>query len=392
MKVLRSSDVTPPTFRIVRASLPTQDMAYLCAIPREMISYILKFTSFDDKLILASLQNDTLNNALETEVVSFYKHIYRYLPVGIWFQPSEMKCYDIRIVPQLHALHIDFYSNSNRKRMCFNKKNGIRLVRKCQPLQDEKHVLYFNKTSYHLDDRRAMKKVDLVDDMYTHEWNNRRFWKVVSNFPTASALLFEENGHVLVYNFIHVSGNMYEFNFKNKKLIWKKKPVMLQLHRDNGVVACPGTFQQRPGDQRAILGPPMMWPWYRDNSVARPGTFQQRPGDQRAILGPPMMWPWYRDNSVALPETFRPGLESQERPSFGNPRPESFGSFGRIDWMCSTKYARMQCENGVWDGTCHMMKAMGTFVKRNPPPDSPCTLDRTEDAEQMEVDTVPPSE
>ncbi|KAG8172337.1 hypothetical protein JTE90_017151, partial [Oedothorax gibbosus] len=59
-----------------------------------------------------------------------------------------------------------------------------------------------------------------------------------------------------------------------------------------------------------------------------------------------------------------------------------------IDWMCSTKYARMQCENGVWDGTCHMMKAMGTFAQRHPP--SP--LDRTEDAEQMEVDTVPPSE
>ncbi|KAG8156216.1 hypothetical protein JTE90_011126 [Oedothorax gibbosus] len=175
-----------------------KDIASLCAIPQEMISYILRFTSFKDKLILAGLQNDILNNALETEVVSFYNHVYRYLPCGKWFRPSETKCYDIRLVPELQALQIDLYSNSNRKRMCFNKKNGIRLVRKCRPLQDGKHVLYFNKSSYHLDDRRAVKKINSVDDTYTHEWNNRRFWKV-ADYPdrrTASALLFEENGHI----------------------------------------------------------------------------------------------------------------------------------------------------------------------------------------------------
>ncbi|KAG8174966.1 hypothetical protein JTE90_002488 [Oedothorax gibbosus] len=52
--------------------------------------------------------------------------------------------------------------------MCFNRRNGMRLLRKCRLLTDGKQALYFNKNTYHLDERDAVKEVYTVDGTYTH--------------------------------------------------------------------------------------------------------------------------------------------------------------------------------------------------------------------------------
>ena len=207
---------------------------FLDTLPLEVISHILRFCSFQDKLTLAALQNDTLNEALGSEVVTFYTRVARFLPCGRWLEPNEKKCYDIRLVPELGGLHIDFYTNSTRKRMCFNQRTGMRLVRKCRPLLDGRHELYFNKHAYYLDDeRRVVKETHLIDDTYTHEWNNERYWKVGGGGGDdaasdrhgliASACILIQFDNICVYRYNRVSRSMDTLKFKNNKLVSKIK-------------------------------------------------------------------------------------------------------------------------------------------------------------------------
>lgn len=170
-------------------------------LPLEMIEHILNYSSFEDKLNLASLQDDVLNKALGKELVLFYQHVYRFLPCGRWFNPKDNKSYIIMLLPELFGLHVDFWTDSNRKRMCFNKLNGIRLVRRCMKLK-----LNING-----------EKIDEEDKVYHEEVVVRR---------VASAVLMTQNEFVYVFRFNMLSETMDVFQFlKGKKLVCKKKII-----------------------------------------------------------------------------------------------------------------------------------------------------------------------
>ena len=196
----------------------------LCTLPREMIERILTFCPYEDRMSVATVQHDALDDALGSRLVSLYRHVVRFLPCGKWFEASEKKFYDVRLVPKLQAVHVDFYANSNRKRMCFNRKNGIRLVRNCRLLRDDE-TLYFNRHSYHLDVRGAeVGATDSGDDTLTH--NNEKYWKATTHPDrrTASALLVAvRDERVLVFNFNMINKSMNIFIFKNQKLLSKRK-------------------------------------------------------------------------------------------------------------------------------------------------------------------------
>jgi len=198
----------------------------LCTLPREMIEHVLTFCPFEDRMSVAAVQHDALDDALGSRLVSLYRHVVRLLPCGPWFEASEKKFYYVRLVPELSALNVDFYTNSNRKRMCFNRKNGIRLVRKCRLLRDDE-TLYFNRHSYHLDVRSvevgARDTLDSSDDTVTH--NNERYWKTTT-YPdrrTGCACLFAaRDGRVFVFNFNMINKSMNILMFKNQKLLSKE--------------------------------------------------------------------------------------------------------------------------------------------------------------------------
>lgn len=199
----------------------------LTQLPHEMLTHILQFLSVEEHLVLVSLGNRVLNTVLGRRLVDFYHLVYRFLPSGRWFDSRDQKCHDVRFVPELLGVHVDLYANSNRKRLCFNKRNGLRLVRPTSRRLRDDATLYVDRADSRMTDDDGDSSSFVAAEIQTNESDvtytrhDRKYRRVCS--PVSKAFVFVSHRSVHVNTFFMLSKTMHVYRFENHRLVSKQK-------------------------------------------------------------------------------------------------------------------------------------------------------------------------
>ena len=196
----------------------------LSNLPLDVLLHIVQFLSKTDQVKLAALQNQNINNALECDVLQFYDKVYKFIPCGIWFSPTQQKIYEITLKPGL-VLHINYYPMFTKKQLCFNKKKGLQLLKNFH-LVDKNKQLYFNKTSWRIMDKSLVKKINGKLGIVRYMYKNICYNTIDDYIMRTNVCIFLDDKKVIVKKFNRNNKEaMDTFIYKNNKLIYKIEKI-----------------------------------------------------------------------------------------------------------------------------------------------------------------------
>lgn len=186
-------------------------------LPFDVHLHIFQFLSDNEQIKLATLRNRKINWALRRRVLEFYDNVYKFLPCGIWFSPTEQKIYHIMFIDDL-ILNIDYYPMFTKKQLCFNKKKGLQQLKNFQLLK-RNEKLYFNKKSWRITAKKLKKignKHIYKNNLYNTIHDENTYFRRIN----VRIALKDTNVIVKKYN-RNNHKFLFEYVYQNNKLISK---------------------------------------------------------------------------------------------------------------------------------------------------------------------------